>query len=180
MSRSSRHEADAASDSRSGADGLWTAARNAVRDRSRAQTEPIAALVAVLAVGVGLGLYAGVAADATPEPRRSGAEPAMERLSAVAVTDGTVDPDAIPAPQTIAAGGQRARITVAYDGRVRRYGPAPPSDSRCSSDERSFARCPSLTSTPSDDVDRATRPVAVRVRPGDRRPGRLVVEVWAP
>lgn len=125
-------------------------------DCDRAQTEPIAALVAVLAVGLGLALYAGAATDATPEPERSNAAPAMERLSSVAVTDGTVDPSAIPDPDALTAGGRRAAVTLRFDGADRRFGPAAPPD-----------------------ADRATRSASVLVEPGDRRPGRIVVEVWS-
>lgn len=121
----------------------------------RAQTEPLAALVALLAVCSALTLYATVAADAPQEADAAVAAPAMERLAATAVTDGTVSPDAVPDPATIVRGGRRARITLAHDGRVRAYGPEPPSG-----------------------ADRATRPVSVAVRPGVRRPGRLTVEVW--
>lgn len=121
----------------------------------RAQTEPIAALVAVLAVGVGLALYAGAASQATPQPERSSAAPAMERLSSVAVTDGTLDPSAIPAPSELAPGARGTAVTLQYDGEERRFGPAAPPD-----------------------ADRASRSVSVRVAPGDLRAGRVVVEVW--
>lgn len=124
--------------------------------RGRAQTEPLAALVALLAVCTGVALYAGVAQDAAPTVEPAAAAPAMERLSTVAVEDGTVAPAAVPEPEAIVAGGREARITLAYGDRVRTYGPEPP---------RNAAR--------------SARPVSVRVRPGVRRPGRLVVEVWS-
>lgn len=126
------------------------------REHRRAQTEPIAALVALFAVCGGLALYAGVAADATPSPEPDAAAPAMERLSSVAVEDGVVAPGDLPEPDAIVAGGREARITLSYDGRGREFGPEPPRG-----------------------AVRASRPVSVRLRPGVRRPGRLVVEVWS-
>lgn len=123
--------------------------------RSRAQTEPVAALAALFAVGVGLTLYVGAAVVEQPAPEGSSAEPVLEELSSTAVTDGVVAPDDVPSPSSLARGGERVRITLAFDGEERTYGPpAPP------------------------DADRAERPVSVAVRPGERRPGRLVVEVW--
>lgn len=122
----------------------------------RGQTEPIAALVAVLAVGVALGLYAGAAADALPSSERSDATPAMERLASEAITDGTVDPVALPDPDRLAPAGQNASVTLRYDCVERRYGPAPPRG-----------------------ADSETRSVAIRIAPGDRRTGELTVEVWS-
>lgn len=124
--------------------------------RERAQTEPIAALVALFAVCAGLALYAGVAAEATPSAEPDAAEPALERLSTVAVEDGAVDPEDLPDPDAIVAGGREARITLEYGSAASYAGPEPP-----------------------EDAARASRPVAVRFEPGVRRPGRLIVEVWS-
>lgn len=123
----------------------------------RGQTEPLAALAALLAVGVGLALFAGAAADGPAASDRSLADPALERATATALDDGVVDPKDLPAPRTVAPDGYEARVTLLFDGRQRAVGPRPP-----------------------DDADRASRPVTVRVAPGDLRSGRLVVEVWAP
>lgn len=123
--------------------------------RERAQTEPLAAIAALLAVGIGLALFAGASADAPSGPDRSVAEPALERAGDVLLRDGVVDPGGLPDPASIAPAGHDARLTVLVDGRSYAVGPAPPAG-----------------------AGRASRPVTVRVGPGDQRPGRLVVEVW--
>lgn len=153
-SRSSRPEPRRRGSRRAAAAGA-PAGRSAA-PCSRGQTEPIAALVALLAVGAALTLYVAVAAEETRDPERSGAGPAMERLSADAVSDGVVEPGAVPDPESLVRGGRDVRITLRYDGVERQYGPSPPAD-----------------------VDRAVRPVSVRVRPGDVRPGSVTVEVWS-
>lgn len=133
----------------------WGGSLPIPRGTDRGQTEPIAALAAVLAVVVGLALFAGVAADVPAGPERSVAEPALERAAASVLADGVVDPGADLDLDALAPEGYRANVTVAWSGGRRSIGPpAPPS------------------------ADRASRPVTVAVAPGDLRPGRLVVEVW--
>lgn len=125
------------------------------RPRERAQTEPLAALAALFAVGIGLSLFVG-AADVVPSATdRSVADPALDRVDDRLLRDGVVDPVALQHPGSIAPDGYEARIAVLVGGRERAVGPEPPVD-----------------------ADRASRPVTVRVAPGDLRPGRLVVEVW--
>lgn len=140
---------------RSGADGREPPSTCASRDRG--QTEPLAALAALLAVGIGLALFAGAAAEVPGGSDRSLAEPALERAAATAVESGGVAPKDLPSPSTVAPDGFEANVTLLFDGRARHVGPTPPPH-----------------------ADRASRPVTVRVGPGDQRPGRLVVEVWAP
>lgn len=131
----------------------------------RAQVSPMAALVAVVAVGIGLSLYAG-ALDASTRPPDTGVEP-----TAGTVADRTVDvlaPAGVATPARLAelAGpsprlhvvpaGYRLHATLAADGRRWRVGPSPPAD-----------------------VHRATRAVGVRVAPGRVVPGRLEVVIWS-
>lgn len=123
----------------------------------RGQTEPLAALAALLAVGIGLAVFAGAAGQAPAVSDRSLAEPALERTAVTVLADGVVDPKELPDPETVAPDGYEARVTLLFANRERHVGPRPPAD-----------------------ADRASRPVTVRVAPGDQRPGRLVVEVWAP
>lgn len=122
----------------------------------RAQTEPIAALVAVLAIAIGLGLYAGVAADHRIEEDGTDAEATMQRVSAAVLTDGVfADPsDRSLDPEQFERPGERVEIELRWNGNRWSIGPrAPPG------------------------ADAAWRPVTVHV---DSRqvPGRLVVRVW--
>jgi hypothetical protein len=123
---------------------------------SRAQTEPIAALVAVLAIAIGLGLYAGVAADQRVEEDGTDAEATMQRVSAGLLEDGVfADPgDRSLQPERFARPGERVRIELRWNGRLWTIGRrAPPG------------------------ADAAWRPVTVQT--ADRRvPGRMVVLVW--
>lgn len=123
--------------------------------RDRAQTEPIAALVAVLAIAIGLALYAGVAADQSPSREEPDAEATMQHVAAEILEDGVfggsddVDPEQFERP------GESVRFElVRRNGRVRTMGPRPP-----------------------DDADSATRPVTVEDGVG-RYPTRLTVYVW--
>ncbi|EMA65821.1 hypothetical protein C461_14011 [Halorubrum aidingense JCM 13560] len=58
----------------------------------RAAVEPIAALVAVLAVGAALGLYTVALDDATPDTERPAAEATLDRIEPDVTTGGVVDP----------------------------------------------------------------------------------------
>ncbi|MDZ5810274.1 hypothetical protein U4E84_02750 [Halorubrum sp. AD140] len=61
--------------------------------RDRAAVEPLAALVAVLAVGAALSLYAAALDDATVDRERPTAELTLDRVEATATSGGVVDPD---------------------------------------------------------------------------------------
>lgn len=123
---------------------------------SRAQTEPIAALVAVLAIAIGLGLYAGVAADHRIEEDGTDAEATMQRVSAAVIEDGVFgDPgDRSLDSERFARPGEAVRIEIRWEGNRWSIGRrAPPG------------------------ADAAWRPVTVQT--ADRQvPGRLVVRVW--
>jgi len=138
--------------------GSRSSPRSERRPRSgtgRAQAEPLAAIAALLAVGIGLALFAGASGTVPASSDRSVAGPALERASGELLRDGVVDPATVPDPPSIAPASHEARITVLVAGREHAVGPEPPAE-----------------------ADRASRPVTVRVAPGDQRPGRLVVEVW--
>ncbi|WP_424000036.1 DUF7285 family protein [Haloarcula salina] len=128
------------------------------RSSDRATTEPLAALVAVFAVGVGLSLYAGVLDDAfgSLEQDRIVAAPTADAVEQRLSSAGVVDPartdsalDALPA-------GYRGNVTVSVTDAGRwSTGPTPPAG-----------------------ADSDTRIVSVRVAPGTVRRGRLRVRVW--
>lgn len=124
------------------------------RSSDRAAVEPLAALVAVFAVSVGLTLYAGVLDDAveTTEPNRAPAtaDAVSERLTTVGVADpGRVDDSLDAAPS-----GHTVNVTLVADQRWA-AGPSPPPT-----------------------ADTGVRPVSVRVAPGDVAGGQLRVSVW--
>ncbi|WP_135829137.1 DUF7285 family protein [Halorussus halobius] len=122
---------------------------------SRAQVEPLAALVAVFAVGVALAAYAGVLDGTLSTPDRNLADPTVERAEHAIAGTGVADPDALPAGLRAAPDGHRVNLTLEAAGRTWRAGPSPP------------AR-----------ADAADLAVSVRVAPGRIRPGELRAEVW--
>lgn len=123
----------------------------------RGQVEPTVALAAVFGVVVGVGLYAGVLADATPGDRaRNLADPAAERIhDEVAPSAEIVVPARLDRAGAAAPDGHRVNVTVTVASRRWTVGPAAPPT-----------------------ADTATRRTSVRVGPGRVRPGTLRVEVW--
>lgn len=124
------------------------------RDR-RGQTEPIAALVAVLAIGMGIALYAGVAADRSPATEATDAEATMAQITADLAADGVVDADASLDPEQFTRPGEAARIELSYRTASEVHGTAPPPD-----------------------ADVASRPVTVQIEPSWQVAGNLTVWVW--
>jgi hypothetical protein len=124
----------------------------------RGQVEPTAALAAVFGVVVGLGLYAGVLADATPADReRDLAGPAVERVhDRLAGDDGVAHPDRLSAATDAGPDGYRLNATLRVAALRWTVGPRPPPT-----------------------ADAATRRTSVRIAPGRIDPGVLRVEVWA-
>ena len=122
----------------------------------RAQTEPIAALVAVLAVGVGLTAYAGVLGAALDPLDRNAARPALDRVHDEVTADGVVRPSLLDAGVAAGPDGYRINVTVTVDGERRAAGPTVPPN-----------------------ADRADRPAGVALEPGVVRPGRLRVAIWS-
>lgn len=127
----------------------------ATRRPTRAQVEPLAALVAVFAVGVALAAYAGVLDDALPTPDRNLAEPTVDRAARAAGPAGVANPESLAAGLRAAPDGYAVNLTLSTAGRTWRAGPTPP------------AR-----------ADAADLAVSVRIGPGRLRPGRLRAEVW--
>lgn len=123
------------------------------RSSARATVEPLAALAAVFAVGVGLALYAGALPVSEDEAGLDAAGVLQEvRLAA---TDGAVlDPTRVAVPPDVPA-GWRVNVTLRTRSRTRQLGPP-------------------VAGTPA----RADRPITVRLAPGRLRPGRLSVAVW--
>lgn len=128
----------------------------------RGQTEPIAALVAVFAVCVGVTVYAGAHAGlAAVDSDRAPAAPTADRAASALTADGAVnrsafDDETLPDQIDAAPDGYEYRLTIQVDGERVAAGPDPPAD-----------------------VDRTQRPIAVETAPGEIRPGLLVVEVWS-
>lgn len=144
--------------------------------RRRAQSEPLAALLAVAVVCGAISLYAGVLGDVSG---RTGSDPGLAEPTAEAVTEDLTGSGVIDAETPVAAKiepgtlpeGTPVSITITVvdgDGRISEVGAA------------AFdATGNPVSDPPVADPDRVTRPVPVRLRTGDVRPGRLVVEVGA-
>lgn len=124
----------------------------------RGQTEPIAALVAVLAIAIGLGLYAGVAANHSPSGDRTDADATLQRIEAATLEDGVWSRPT----------GDR-RIST---GRFERPGEAV----RIEIGNGTGVLVAAGSRAP-DSADRASRPVTLD-RGHDRIPARLTVWVW--
>ncbi|MFB6281748.1 MAG: hypothetical protein ABEH40_06995 [Haloferacaceae archaeon] len=123
----------------------------------RGQVEPTVALAAVFGVVVGVGLYAGVLADAMPGERdRNLAAPTAERVhDELAPTAEIVVPKRLDRVGNATPDGYRANVTVRVAGRRWAVGPAAPRR-----------------------ADAAARRTSVRLGPGRVRAGTLRVEVW--
>ena len=124
---------------------------------SKAQTEPLAALVAVFALGVGLSLYAGVLNATLPAlvTEREMAPHAADRILAEASSFEAVRPPLAEATEAARPTGYRLNASLRTDADGWTAGPPRPETPEC--------------------VDRR---VAVRVAPGRVRPGRLEVCTW--
>jgi hypothetical protein len=121
----------------------------------RAQVEPLAALAALFAVGVGLSTYALVVADAAPPTDRDAAGPALAAVHDEVTVRGVVRPARLD--RALDARPFGARLNVSLTAGERRWAVGP---------------------TAAVHGDRASRPVSVRLGPGRIRHGRLGVVVW--
>ncbi|MFB6304535.1 MAG: hypothetical protein ABEH47_05165 [Haloferacaceae archaeon] len=123
----------------------------------RGQVEPTAALVAVLAVGAGLSLYAGAVEDAPLNDDRDVAPVALDSVRDAASTAGVLDPGELAgAVRRETPRGYRLNATLAAGG--RRWTAGPP--------------------RPASGTDRASVRTSVGLGPGRVRPGQLRVVVW--
>lgn len=122
----------------------------------RAQTEPIAALVAVVAVGVGLSLYVGVLDDErSAAPDGELADVTVERVERTLAPDGVAVPSRIRRAAGSGPDGFRTNVTLTTADGDWRTGPRAP-----------------------DGADSTTRRIGVRVGPAKVKPGTLGVRVW--
>lgn len=120
----------------------------------RGQTEPLAALAAVFAVGIAVSLYAGAVPDLVERPDGA-AETTLSRVYRNATTAGVVVPGDLPDARSAGPPGKNVNVTLTAGPVELASGPTRPPDAA-----------------------NATRPVGVRVEEGDVEPGRLSVGVW--
>lgn len=129
----------------------------------RAQVEPVAALVALLAVGAGLGLYAVALEEAAPDRERDPATTTLDRVEREATVSGVVDPERLTIPAGVARGATTVRAELRAAGRSWRVGESGAVEG---SDRRSTRN-----------RTEATRAVTVRVAPGENVRGTLRVVI---
>lgn len=143
--------------------------------RNRAQSEPLAALVSVGAVCLAISLAVVLFTDAVSRTgeNREVAEPTADAIGQDLRSDSAYNAD-IPINTSVERSslpeGYAVAIevtTVDDDGRRIQAGNA-----------QFDSTGDPIDTGPPDDTQRVTRPIPVRLRPGDVRPGRLVVEVW--
>jgi hypothetical protein len=130
------------------------------RSSDRGQLEPTAALAAVLAVCVGLSIYAGVVDDVASGDRSSTGPDATARQAADAVADaarssGALVPDRLAGALAAGPAGYRVNATLRTAEKRWTAGPTPPARARS-----------------------ARIRVTARVGPADVDPATLGVEVW--
>ena len=123
----------------------------------RAQTEPLAALVAVFALGLGLSLYAGVLDSTLPllSTEREITSTATDRFISESSSFGALDPPIADAVAASRPTGYELNATVRAETSVWNGGPRR-----------------------ADSADCTTRSVSVRTAPGQIRPGRVEVCAW--
>ncbi|MCO8246090.1 MULTISPECIES: hypothetical protein [unclassified Haladaptatus] len=126
--------------------------------RARAQTEPIAALVAVFAVCLGLLTYTGVLGSAMPRSERTLAPTTLSAAQDRITSNEIVHPDRLEGVSTANPDGYHLNVTLSAGSHEWHEGPIPPKNS--------------------DATDAATATVSVHVGPGDIYPGTLRVVVW--
>lgn len=125
------------------------------RSSGSGQAEPLAAILAVLALGAGLSAYAVVLDATVPAPDRDLAGPTIDRVERAVTEAGVVDPTAVADGPGAGPDGYRTNVTLDVGGRTWHAGPPAPSR-----------------------ADGAEVAVSVRTGPGRVRTGVLRVEVW--
>ena len=123
----------------------------------RGQIEPLAAMVAVFAVGAGLTVYAGVLDGELPgQDRQQVADPTADRLAAAIQDGGVVEPRRLSGRRSTAVpDGYTLNATLTAAATRWHVGPTPPARAQTASEQ-----------------------VSVRLAAGRVRPGRLTVRVW--
>jgi len=129
---------------------------------SRGAVEPIAALVAVLAVGAALGLYVVALDGAKPDQARPTAEATLDRVEASVTTGGVVEPERLRGVDEF-----RYAATVAIEA-----------DEETWTVRLGEEATASETARDTDAVAVAERPVTVSVGPGRNVRGTLRVVVY--
>ncbi|MFH5797882.1 hypothetical protein [Haladaptatus sp. CMAA 1911] len=125
----------------------------------RAQTEPIAAIVAVFAVCLGLFTYTSVLGDAMPRSERTLGPTTLSTVRGEMSSNGVLFPARLPAGLRVNPDGYDLNVSLSSGSREWHGGPTPPQKSDVS-------------------TETATASVSVRIAPGDVRPGRLRVVIW--
>jgi hypothetical protein len=122
----------------------------------RGQVEPVAAIVAVFALGVGLTVYAGAVDDALPgtEPRNV-AQPTLSTVEDTVETAGVVQTDRLDRVASAGPAGRRLNVTLTAGDRRWTRGPSAP-----------------------ESAQRASTRVSVGLGSGRVQSGRLTVRVW--
>ena len=126
------------------------------RSSVRAATEPLAALVAVVAVSTALALYAGVLDDTLTGSvgDRNLATPTADAVERKLTTAGVVDPTGLNDSLGAIPAGYEGNVTLSAEHRWTAGPPPPP------------------------DADTAYRRVSVALGPATVRRGQLRVRVW--
>lgn len=127
------------------------------RSSGRGQTEPVAALVAVVVVALALATYAGAFAANLPGPiDRNHAQTAADRVERGVTVGGVVKADRLPAAVERGPAGYSVNATLTVGNRTTAAaGPTPP-----------------------ETADTASRRVSVHTGSSTVVPGRLEVSVW--
>lgn len=122
----------------------------------RGQTEPLAALAAVVVVGLGLGLYAGVLDAKLPgSPDRKLSESVIERVESTVAPAAVALPSRIDESQAAGPDGYRMNVTLGAVDQYWTIGPFAP-----------------------EGADTSTARIGVRVGTSKIRTGTLRVSVW--
>ena len=136
----------------------------------RAAVEPIAALVAVVAVGAALGLYTVAIDDATPDRERDLASTALDGVERDATVGGVVDPERLDVTTLETTTGVAVELTTGDETWRATTGTDAPSI-----DANGY---PGLDAKGYPGLDVAERPVTVRIAPGENVRGVLRVAVY--
>lgn len=149
----------------------------------RAQTEPLAALAAIAAVGVALVIYAGAFADVLPaDSDRSVEDATLERVWQEVETGGTIETGSAELGDElryVIDGIDPAVVPDGYAVRVTIAGVDENGDRAADSRIIDRAGIHSSSAAVPARARSAKRPIAVQRSPGDVRAGRLRVEVWS-
>lgn len=153
----------------------------------RAQTEPLASLVAIAVLALALGLYGMYLTDSLPGASdRSVEGPTLDRVWRAIASDGVFDPAAVSGSEWT-AGDAPVGLASVIDPPVLPQGRSvyiavtviDQSRGTTTVAREQFAPDGSATTIDRPEgVDRKTRAVPVRTVPGSVIGGKLVVEVW--